>query len=262
MVSLQDSRLKKERLTRLRTRVPVLIEAIHAIKLDLPLDALVPDLADVLVHPVVQKIIHDTSHSEFTISHLDPMRAIFQEISLQWQHKTESQLTNMISSVCGRGSFDRTRVLHLATTVFSCDPCGHYNNNQHCLLQYPRVLVHRHATEHFRDYYQWRINGSNTDESDISILRHHFEKVCWGTRKNIGFWKDASQILSELLIEFGYDPKTTTVAEMDAVDPIFNCVSCNLPREGRATMRWRMVVSFQITLSRDHTHSSTPLYEL
>jgi hypothetical protein len=40
----------------------------------------------------------------------------------------------------------------------------------------------------------------------------------------------------------GLDPKTATAQDMDALDPIFECIACNSFTEGRATMTWMTTV--------------------
>ncbi|KAH9474678.1 hypothetical protein JR316_0013142 [Psilocybe cubensis] len=229
MVELKNKRLRKQRLIRLKQGIPLLRQVIQDIKQELPLDVKTPDVADIFLHPIVQKIWKDTMPKPFEISNFDP--------------GVESKLINEILSAIGQDSFDRTKVLHLATTIFTCEHCvgiNYYQKDQghhHFLLQYPRVLVHEHATNEPK-----------------KRLRKTTAKICWGTLDNIKFWKDGWEVLSDLLTEFGYDPQTTTAAEMDAADPIFHCVSCNSPRQGRATMRWRMVPRHKLSYQRHINH--------
>ncbi|TFK25773.1 hypothetical protein FA15DRAFT_703389 [Coprinopsis marcescibilis] len=65
-------------------------------------------------------------------------------------------------------------------------------------------------------------------------------------REIMKFDKKASKEASSIVIMVGKDPKTTTIAEMDELDPIFECVNCRRfggPVKGPKMINWRGAVS-------------------
>ena len=82
--------------------------------------------------------------------------------------------------------------------------------------------------------------------SDEHLLREVVKEVTWNRRRNIRFNPDNMKILSDVVKRCGLDPKVTTAAQMNELDPIFECEACNDENSGRATMKWWGVVSWPV----------------
>lgn len=65
------------------------------------------------------------------------------------------------------------------------------------------------------------------------------------------------KLLTGLVTMCGLNPHTTTIDEMDAVDPICECVAGNDQSSGRLVMRWSTVVRFSSLASFVSSNSSS-----
>jgi hypothetical protein len=88
---------------------------------------------------------------------------------------------------------------------------------------------------------------------ETRFLRQHCKETLWNYKGDIVIKPEHTAFVAELVRLAGLDPKTATVQEMDALDPIFECVHCNSFALGRATMTWKTAVppcfSFLLNLS-------------
>ncbi|PPQ86525.1 hypothetical protein CVT25_007176 [Psilocybe cyanescens] len=231
----RQKRLRTERSRLLYARLPVLKKVIKACVSAYPLNTPAPTAAELFFIPLVQDIMTNTSLTPFAEAHLDPMLQGFAEIARRWQSDTEAKLLDLIKVACGSTyTFNPETVLRLATTVFSCNKCSTYGEDGS--LWHPRVLAHNH-------YIQKR-EGFEQDSAtvDCLILQSLTGYGPWNYEDYITFKQKDVRVMSDVLNQFGFDPTSTTATEMDAADPIFECVLCNCPFRGRYVMRWPMVV--------------------
>ncbi len=140
-----------------------------------------------------------------------------------------SLLTNGKKKAEGNGcQFD---VLELATTVFSCPPCqceadAETASDASALVGWSELKNHLYC-------------ASPKDKASTTMAHERKGKPEFPLRANKSGTKDALSLLK--LLEL--DPSTTTVEEMDKLDPRFLCMCC--PRElsksqiGRKAMKWR-----------------------
>ncbi|KAH9482001.1 hypothetical protein JR316_0006531 [Psilocybe cubensis] len=218
MSKLKIERLDQERENRVIKAYIVLDDVLKNFALDLPPNALVPQVPDIIGYPAIQDIIHENQFNDnLSAKDFEPLRSVFPSIVAQSLQEREEKLLAIIAKELGEGMFDPKTILHLATTTFHCEIC------HEDILQYPRVLVHRHAYE-CRHPLQRKFG---TDHIDEVILQNSVYRIfSWGKSGSITFRKEDVNTMSETLKMLGYDPKTTTRAEMDAADPILECEGC------------------------------------
>lgn len=231
----RKERLLRDRKQLLEARLPLLYEAVKTYRSAFPPNAAALDVGDFFNHPDVENFIANASEISDP-AHLDHIRSKLPEIARQIQLEIEEKIFLHIEAACGpEYIFDRGTVLALATTAFSCDFC-HEGPLMVDPIRYPRALVHACATT-FKGSYEDKF------DSDHKILGAITGKTSWNKYGCVSFSEASWRVLTEVVTLCGLDPKKTTVAEMDAADPILECVSCNDDHSGRLTMRWSTVVS-------------------
>jgi len=84
---------------------------------------------------------------------------------------------------------------------------------------------------------------SRKDEDADEIIMHDtLRQGYWNARGDITFNVDSLKILTEAVKVCGLDPKSTTIAEIEAVSPILECNVCSDGYTGRVLMEWLTVV--------------------
>ncbi|KAH9476666.1 hypothetical protein JR316_0010580 [Psilocybe cubensis] len=234
-------RLQADRRVFLENRLPILSKVAKECAAQYSLYTPTPSAADLFKVQLVRDLIDDTSLEPFTSAHLDPLRVNYAQISHEWRTQMEGKLISLIKSACGTTyNFDESSVLRLATTIFSCKTC----RSDH--LRYPNVLAHYHGIP-----YEPYISAEKAlDELERRSLSHHTRSTIWNDENGIYFNKDRMRAMADILEQFGFDPAVTTSEEMDAADPIFECVSCNSLIKGRCVLRWNILDEHRIAHDR------------
>uniref|UniRef100_A0A8H8CE11 Uncharacterized protein n=1 Tax=Psilocybe cubensis TaxID=181762 RepID=A0A8H8CE11_PSICU len=260
MTQYRTLRLCANRKALLGNRLPILSEVTKECAARYSLDTPTPSAAELLKVQLVRDLIDDTSLEPFTSAHLDPLRLNYAEISLDWRTRTEGKLVSMIKSACGTEyKFDESSVLRLATTIFSCTKCKDSHSVTKDNFWYPQVLAHYHSIP----FDQNRRAEEDLVELERRSLEIRTGSTFWNDDNDIFFNKDYMQAMADILEHFGFDPAVTTSEEMDAADPIFECVFCNCSHRGRYVLRWNMLARHQWGHKRHFRTGKIPLtYEL
>ncbi|KAH9476669.1 hypothetical protein JR316_0010583 [Psilocybe cubensis] len=260
MTQYRTLRLCADRKALLGNRLPILSEVTKECAARYPVDTPTPSAAELLKVQLVRDLIDDTSLEPFTSAHLDPLRLNYAEISLDWRTRTEGKLVSMIKSACGTEyKFDESSVLRLATTIFSCTKCKDSHSVTKDNFWYPQVLAHYHSIP----FDQNRRAEEDLVELERRSLEIRTGSTFWNDDNDIFFNKDYMQAMADILEHFGFDPAVTTSEEMDAADPIFECVFCNCSHRGRYVLRWNMLARHQWGHKRHFRTGKMPLtYEL
>ncbi|KAF9557178.1 hypothetical protein CPC08DRAFT_725233 [Agrocybe pediades] len=149
-----------------------------------------------------------------------------------------------ISTACGEEYAQLENVLQSATTSFTCSRCSYDR------IVYPRVLMHACVTT------SWL-------PTDASEIQKRLKRL-WNTGGSdesgiIRFNKIGMKTVSKLIEMCGMDPKTTTIKEIQNLNPIFECMECDSIHEGRAIMTWDCAeVHFRTETRELKSHSQTP----
>lgn len=239
MSTKKQKRLREERRDLLKQRLPILHELYKDYVSTLPLNALRPDIGDVFLYPDINNLLSCTPEGEFTAtSHVGYLRAMFPIITEQWKMGMERKLVVLYNEGCSveGKTFDRT-TLNLATTVFTCSNCYTFSASELTeTIQYPRVMMHSCAFDRVYGY-------DRSSLEDAEILKAVTSRSVWNERGSISLRARNVRALITAVQLCGLDIDKTTAAEMDILDPIFECTTCNDHYKGRAMMRWSIVVS-------------------
>lgn len=198
---------------------------------NLPANSIYPTTSEFTRLPLVQNIFGNLAKDEnLTEADLESIRVALDDLNIEWQDKIKNELVEIISKNSEDTVLDPQTVLNLATTFFACTTC--YRSR---FLRYPNVIMHKCATA-----LDWK--SSHEGDLETRFLRQHCKETFWNYKGDIVIKPEHTAFVAELVRLAGLDPKTATVQEMDALDPIFECVHCNSFALGRATMTWKTAV--------------------
>jgi len=232
MEDIKSQRLQKERRAFLKERLAVLNTVRETCVSTLPANAICPTTSELFRIPFVRDIIDTVpATGDFTIDDLEPVSLSFDVLNLQWQKEIELKLLGLIQAVEGpnvQDSLDAEAVLDLATSFFFCGTCSRF-------LRYPAILMHSCATKHNHQV-------PERDDLDQLYIAQTRGEVFWNANHNISMKPEHVAVVSRLLDMVGLDSKTATIQEMNNLNPIFECISCNNLSEGRAIMSWQTAV--------------------
>ncbi|KAF9559575.1 hypothetical protein CPC08DRAFT_509754 [Agrocybe pediades] len=219
-------------------RLYALNDSLQAYALSLPINTPCPSVADLFEYPALQDVIKSplgaTKEEEREV--LNSIQSMLPDLAAQWKLDMQDRLIHMIDP---RFIFDKERVLHLATTAFTCSSDKCYRSDR--FLTYPRILVHECLTStRFK-------NGKDVLTDDYQrIIYCLFKKVHWNATRYVKFNENKFHVMWDVVQHLcKKDPTTATIAEMDALDPIIEyLIDCNHLTEyesGRAMMTWSLV---------------------
>ncbi|KDR80012.1 hypothetical protein GALMADRAFT_242213 [Galerina marginata CBS 339.88] len=228
METQRGVRLVQERESLLEQRLPILRKVLQRYVTTLPPNALHPSVGELFRDSNILDIINNTPQTvDFTEANFDPIVPMLPDITIRWQKEMEEKLVDIIWQAEPAYASNRETSVNLATTSFDCKHCSA------CYMRFPNVLMHLCAT---RAYYFFAEVGS-----DLAHLKDILLETYWNAAKSINFTVKNAELIAEVVALCGFDPKTTTAAEMDAANPIIECVTCNDVHEGRLTMTWSSV---------------------
>lgn len=250
MRGYREERLVRDRKRLLLDRLPLFHEVVKTYRMSVPPDAIAIDVADFFYHPEILNFIINTPDISGPAD-LDPIRPRLPEIAQELQVQLTDQLLALISADAeAKYVFDPATVLDLATTTFACATCLRKASYQSAsppdVIRYPRVLAHECAV---------RIEWPKSEVVDFYMLEKVTYRTSWNRLGLINFDMESRAILADVVEMCGLDPATTTAAEMDAADPIIECLACNNLHFGRCIMRWDLVVWLVISLTGRHRSS-------
>ncbi|KAF4615474.1 hypothetical protein D9613_003372 [Agrocybe pediades] len=219
-------------------RLYALNDSLQAYALSLPINTPCPSVANLFEYPALQDVIKSplgaTKEEEREV--LNSIQSMLPDLAAQWKLDMQDRLIHMIDP---RFIFDKERVLHLATTAFTCSSDKCYRGDR--FLTYPRILVHECLTStRFK-------NGKDVLTDDYQrIIYCLFKKVHWNATRYVKFNENKFHVMRDVVQHLcKKDPTTTTIAEMDELDPVIEClIDCNHLTEyesGRAMMTWSSV---------------------
>ncbi|KAF8965313.1 hypothetical protein BDZ97DRAFT_801129 [Flammula alnicola] len=235
MEDTRAKRLSREHETFLVASLPELNQIYHNFVSTLPVNTLYPTtICDVLQDSAVRRIIDTAPHTlPGCVLGDTEWFSLFPEVIRRWETSVDDKLIALITNACGdKYAFDPKTVLNLATTWFTCSRCREH-------LRHPRVLMHKCATHVFVD----RV------DPDIytAVVKRLLWQIPWNSLGCISFELKNLVCMTKVVELCGFNPKITTIQDMNAASPIIECVACNHPREGRPVMMWPKVL--------DHLHT-------
>ncbi|KAF9473295.1 hypothetical protein BDN70DRAFT_925244 [Pholiota conissans] len=202
----------------------------------LPVNSPRPEAAE------VYRVAEAHDFVDYSKSATDALCVPFKEIVVLWRRLVGEKLVELIAQAHGPGyDFDRETVGDLVVAnIFSCNLCGYSHDSR-------RILTYNQAAVHTCINFEYGPGRSLSQRAFSTVFGHAKWIDVPGSVKINDSYLD---IVQQIVKMCGYDPKVATVRQMDELNPIFECLSCNSLTEGRATMSWSSVLQHQITAHR------------
>lgn len=233
----------------LKDRLPLLRNVRNECAAHFSLDVPVITTRDLFHVPEVRSLIVDTPFST-TLPEikklLEPVSQQFHRYVEEWQNKQKESLRKMVGDAHGPEYVMGIEgdILNLATTFFDCKNC------LPAIIWPARAMVHYHSIESTWGYGPSNMNGLTEErKTEVKTAASVLRQRQWNDEGHIAFDKSRSTMLGEVIRLCGFDPKATTVEEMNDADPILECLACNSVYKGRTLMKWSRTVSEQINVS-------------
>ncbi|KAF8996615.1 hypothetical protein BDQ17DRAFT_1544664 [Cyathus striatus] len=241
--------LKDLQCAKLKARVPMLIEFHGSYTLTKPINTIIPP-------PSIELTINDFKD----VAHgLD-------DFCMEWKTEKDKKLLEMIlGRPPNEGELENAeRTLTRATTAFKCDFCtssrylysyfpnysksykpesydyrsSSSNAGVDCYIRYPRILMHEHmVSPHvFGRDNRYSKHLETVFKSSTGMFNHDIDK------KFIHYTQLYEAAARDVIYNCGLDASTASIADMDKIDPIFQCMECK-PAINEAFMNWRMIIA-------------------
>jgi len=227
MEGVKSRRMTREQKVNLQAKLVTLKEIYTTYLNTLPADVHYPKTTDVFQEPGVKEIMYDPTSLVLSPEQLDKLHDIFPDVLRSWPDSIKQRVVESISkdaSVVDSLAFP-TNVLELASTTLQCDRCS-------LTFSAREVIRHRCLGGH----YHYDFLGTEQYE-----LYKHISDYPWCGKWR--FSKDITEKVAKILGKCSFDPATTTIAHLEKLDPIFECLACHDVVRGRCMLRWSGLVS-------------------
>lgn len=222
---IKRRRLETERLTAVRNRVSLLSDLRTEFVASQPLHSVVPGIGDLVRMEPFRTIIIDTPQEKtVTTTHFSHAMEELPSLIHNWRQIRDNELLALMKKAPCIGDDATVSILHLATTLFTCNAC--YTQS----ICYPQVLVHSCFIE------------VNYEAKRLPELLSY---SIWGTQ-SISFRQAVYTSARSVLKTCGFNPDTTTAQEISDANPLIECLDCRHESQGRLLMRYRNAVSIYL----------------
>ncbi|PPR01428.1 hypothetical protein CVT24_001902 [Panaeolus cyanescens] len=238
----QRQRLETDHFSRIKRRLK-LFKQIYETKVNLlikPEDPR-PRVGDVFAIPRFSERIMDTPTSvAVSAEDFQDLENNLEGVIEEAKDILKQKMLTLVHEGMNDEPYDPETVLDLATTVF-CEEAFNFRGTTNEIRTVPEVMA-------------MRVVASNSrSEAKSQLIQKYLGSVPWNTGdSNFKFDKISSDMLGSLLATLGLDPKTTTVREIEELDPIFECVQCNGITDGRLVMKWTQTMKHLKKISGSH----------
>jgi len=226
MESERFDRLREERVVTLKARHLFLKGLYEKFILDQGLlHAGYPPFPDILESNLLYSVLWDTPfHRDLTADDIEASFDLLLEYVNRWKGGKSQELLELVQESVPEATIDS---LDVASTVFVC---------MHCLgcLWYPQVL------NHFCLNWPLERLFFRRPDPDFDPGLQLFLGDPWSTSA-LGFSESSSRMMNAILQACDL-PATSTVKDLDRLDPILECSECNNLERGRLFARWRRLV--------------------
>lgn len=238
MVEFQRKHAKEEREQFLKPRFKQFEEAYEAYVKTRPRDELIIPIGDLFLVPEVKRIVlEEPVDAPLDMDLLDSIWQNVQTYTTAWRAQASDKLVSLMKPEAAAlglkdiEDMEHEEILGLALSVFECHRC--YGSKR--LMHAERALWHSCAMS---APYSYHIPASASD--DLKIFVKHVGKAPWDYEGKIfKFSAKSAQRAREIANRLKLDPTTTTIEELDALDPIFERPS---EGAGREMSTWRGIL--------------------
>lgn len=215
MEDIRERRLESELRATWSARKDVVVKVITQYVDSLPHNSIHPSKGYISNLDAFKTIYLDTPLEEtLTQEHFNDAVLSIPKYTDEWRAAKDKELVELIKPQRPDVSISD---LSLATTVFKCGTCSQ-------TIRYPYVLIHDH---------RW---GSNhpTENTHLRNLwdELQFHEQHWEYRN------EYSEAIAMAIRECGLDPNVVTAAEMDGLNPFFECTRTDGVFTERWVVRW------------------------
>jgi len=229
MEAAKVARIARERSQFLKQRLHALRDTYIDYLKTLPAGRFYPNTAQIFLDQTVKDIINDSSTSELTQEQVGQLLEVIPGVLERWTIPVRQRLLEIIeNSVESNFVFDPETILDAATTQFQCNNCLDY-------LTTERAMRHKCMFD-----LTWT---DKIDDNDIKLARIALYQTPWNISGDLSFKQENVAKMSKALEICGFDPQAITAADLDLVDPVIECITCNDTCSGRCTFRWTSLVS-------------------
>lgn len=231
MEGIKTSRLRREKKELFKPMLKRLREILREYTHTLPASHGLPNTADIYFHQTVHTALSAVESHEALEEVLAEIQPSLAEIVDECLEHLKQHLANLVLDDYTENNkpFDLS-VLTLASTLFHCTACRRDLTLDQAIVHGCRLSAHyiNHLTS-----------------KDIKLVHN---KICevptaHKIQSTISFSLARMGPFASVLHSCGIDPNTTTVADMNEIDPVIECLDCSNIDKGRYTMRWLSVVS-------------------
>ncbi|PPR01751.1 hypothetical protein CVT24_001571 [Panaeolus cyanescens] len=186
-----------------------------------------PRAADIFALPRIHTILAETPpHIQITKEMLNITETTLPAIMGDVKAVINSKLLSLVRQGLRNASYDEATVLELATTVFRGPSSSE------------RGMTASEATSCTVSSSRNKDEQANNLFDLLSVLNGDI----WNTSGSITFDCTGHNAACRLLKLCEVDPTTTTISEMNELDPIIECIGCNKLRSGRLVMTWSRAI--------------------
>ena len=191
----------------------------------LPPDQIIPNIADIYFHPTVKEALSAVETDEGLEEALTRIQPSLPEIVDDCLKLSRQLLANLVIDeyTMHNKTFDLS-VLTLASTLFLCKSCRSDQTLDQAVAHRCRVPYYSRLPEGLEAKAVWRAIGELTTACRIRTM--------------ISFSLTRLEPFTSVLHSCGIDPNTVTAADMNATDPVIECLDCSNIERGRITMNW------------------------
>lgn len=216
--SIKIQRLKLERQAAVKSRVDILIDLRREYVASQPLHSVIPGIGDFLMMAPFKAIVIDLPVEEqVTATNFSDAMENLPSLINNWVEIKEKELLTIMKKSLPSISDDTTAsILHLASTLFTCNAC-HYPNP----IGYPQILDHG-------------CRRTSTEGQDPELIAHQL----WSAQ-GISFQETVYTSARGVLEICGLKPDTATTQEISDINPLIECLDCHREANGRLFMRYK-----------------------
>ncbi|KAF9046725.1 hypothetical protein BJ165DRAFT_1594066 [Panaeolus papilionaceus] len=143
----------------------------------------------------------------------------------------DQQLVDMVNFYLADKEYSPETVLNLATMVFCWDKEEFQEREDWTYYGFTAAEAALHPRAYNSDDYKYSTPAWSA-----------FERNPWNKDSLIEFDIQSHHELRKHLDSWGLNPETTTLTEINELDPMIECTSCNDPALGRLVMNWSRVI--------------------
>ncbi|KAF9040054.1 hypothetical protein BJ165DRAFT_1531035 [Panaeolus papilionaceus] len=242
--NVRADRVNHENKQKLLYRMKTLSQAYdEALALHYPLTERRPLASDIFLVPRIEKLVSDIdSKPDLTVADFMFTKKNLKSVIKDAYDIINAKILKVISNGLGKRGYDPTTILNLATTLFTNNDLTFKKMSaedkklarERSFLTVPEVLVCSSTRDTSR---------RRTSNLELYACEAFGYQGAWQAPSGLKFHKTAHDVAGQLLKICKLDPTTTTLDEIEELQPILECYGCNSTNVGRQVLTWDSAIS-------------------